>query len=60
MISYKDRGYCTASDGRCMNVLCFRFLSEEEKQRAIDIGLPIAFSDFWIGCERMVTDEAIS
>lgn len=46
MLCYRDQSYC-ASD--CINVECFRYLSDEVKERANGVGLPIATADF-SGC----------
>lgn len=54
MICFRDRGYCSASRDTCFNEKCYRFLSEDDSKRAQEVGLPIAFSDFWVGREEMV------
>lgn len=57
MICYRDRAYCSASVTRCKNETCYRFLSKMEKQRAEELELPIAYSDFWVECKDMVEVE---
>lgn len=57
MICYKDRTYCTASRTLCKNDKCYRFMSEDEQQEAIDNGLPVAYSDFFDGCKEKITND---
>ena len=54
MICYRDRTYCVASGTRCINENCSRFLSESEGIRAQKMNLPIAYSDFSDGCNKIV------
>ncbi len=54
MICYKDKTFCSASNDRCFNTKCYRFLSDDERERSKRVGLPIAYSDFFDICkERM-------
>jgi hypothetical protein len=56
MICYKDKTFCSASGTRCKNESCCRFLSEAEGIRAQMHELPIAYSDFSVGCKEIVTN----
>ena len=57
MLCWKDRSYCSASRTLCQNTKCYRYMSEEEQQKAIDFGLPVAYMDFFDGCKEKVTCE---
>jgi hypothetical protein len=62
MICYKDKTFCISSNTRCQNTKCYRFLSDDEREKArIWWGsdeAPIAFADFWDKClEREAVDE---
>jgi hypothetical protein len=46
---YKDKTYC--SNDKCPVGKCFRKMTKEEKQGAIDVGLPISMADFSKQCE---------
>lgn len=64
MISYRDKTFCSASQTRCQNTKCYRFLSDDEREKArIWWGsdeAPIAFADFWDKClEREAVDERV-
>lgn len=48
MICYRDMTFC---DSDCSNLICPRFLSEEVKEGAKVMELPIALSDFSLDCE---------
>lgn len=54
-LCYKDRAYCSASRLTCFNRECYRFLSVSESINSVKVGLPVAYSDFSIGCEDKVT-----
>jgi hypothetical protein len=54
MICYRDQCYC-ASD--CINRECFRYLSDEVKARANEVGLPIATADFSQDCKDYLREE---
>ncbi len=54
MICYRDQCYC-ASD--CTNRECVRYLSDEVKARANEVGLPIATADFSQGCKDYLREE---
>lgn len=64
MICYKDKTFCLASQDRCQNTKCYRFLSDDEREKArIWWGsdeAPIAFADFWDGCiDKEHVDERV-
>ena len=54
MICYKDRSYCVA---KCMTKECARNLSKEEQQHALELGLPIALTDFSSDCDSYVPED---
>ena len=54
MICYRDQSYC-ASD--CINVECFRYLSDEVYQRANEVRLPIATADFSEECKGYMKEK---
>lgn len=45
MTGYRDRTYCAAP--ACGNQDCSRILSADEKARAVEMGIPIAYAS---GC----------
>jgi hypothetical protein len=49
MICYRDQCYCTSD---CINQTCVRYLSDEVKARANEVGLPIATADFSGECKN--------
>ena len=50
MICYKDKTYCNS---KVENHTCGRELSEEEKEHAKELGLPIAYGKF---CEELIKE----
>lgn len=56
-LCYKDRAYCSVSRLTCFNDKCYRFLSVAESINSIKVGLPVAYSDFSIGCEDIIKGE---
>ena len=54
MICYRDQCYC-ASD--CINRECSRYLSDDVKTRANEVGLPIATADFSQDCKDYSREE---
>lgn len=55
MICYRDQCYCTSD---CINQTCVRYLSDEVKARANEVGLPIATADFSQDCKNYLTEKA--
>lgn len=51
MMCYKDRTFC-ASD--CTNKDCFRFLPDEERNKAAAAGFLFSFADFSENCDAYV------
>ena len=61
MICYKDKTFCVRSesglDDACHNRECERFLSSDEREKALERGLSIAWCEFyepgcgWVGLE---------
>lgn len=53
MLHYKDRTYCSDTC-RCATVTCSRYITDEVRQGAREIGLPIAWQSFKDGCKLFV------
>jgi len=47
MICYRDRTFCSSD---CINATCYRYLSDQDAQRAGQLNLPVAYSDFSMDC----------
>jgi len=47
MLCYRDRTFCSSD---CTNTACYRYLSEKDAQRAKELNLLIAYSDFSQTC----------
>ena len=47
MLCYKDRTFCSSD---CTNRDCYRYLTPEDRNRAAEMDLPIAWSDFSDTC----------
>lgn len=52
MLCYRDRSYCSSGvpGGRCVNMGCERRLTEGDRARAAEMGLPVGWMDFWGHC----------
>jgi len=48
MLTYKDRSFCNMLE--CNDDGCDRKLTEEDIDKAKQLGLMIAFSEFWRHC----------
>ena len=48
MLCFKDMSFCQSD---CINQTCVRYLSDEVKARANEVGLPIATADFSGECK---------
>ncbi len=48
MICYKDMTFCSSL--RCINYDCHRQITDEQRESAARLGLPIAWSNFEDGC----------
>lgn len=49
MIVYDDMTFCVRED--CVNDKCSRLLTQEVRDRAADVGLPLSVSDFGPVCK---------
>lgn len=52
-LCYKDQTYCLSD---CTNRNCHRFVTEEIREQAIALGLPMAYADFSKNCEEYTND----
>lgn len=55
MICYRDQSWCQSD---CINRECFRYLSDDVKTRANEVGLPIATADFSQDCKDYLMEKA--
>ena len=51
MLHYKDRAYCSDTC-RCATVTCTRYITDEVRQGAREMGLPIAWVSFKDSCDK--------
>lgn len=56
MLSYKDMAFC-ADTCRCATVACHRYITDEVRKSAEEIGLPIAEQSFRKGCKAYVEKQ---
>lgn len=54
MLCFKDMSFCQSD---CINQTCVRHLSDEVKERANGVGLPIATADFSRDCKDYLRNE---
>jgi hypothetical protein len=54
MLCFKDMSFCRSD---CINRECFRYLSDDVKARANEVGLPIATADFSSECNDYQTEK---
>lgn len=54
MICYKDQTFCMSD---CTNDMCFRFVTEEIREKSIALGLPMAYADFSKKCEGYTNED---
>ncbi len=54
MICYRDQCFCKSD---CTNTECARYLSDEVKARANEVGLPIETADFSQDCKDYLREE---
>lgn len=47
MLCYKDKTFCHSD---CINRSCWRYLTDEDRRRSIELKLPIASSDYSRTC----------
>ena len=53
MLHYKDLAYCSDTC-RCATVTCARYITDEVRKGAREMGLPIAWQSFRDGCKAYV------
>ena len=53
MLHYKDRAFCSDTC-RCATATCSRYITDEVRQGAKEMGLPIAWQSFRDGCKAYV------
>jgi len=59
MICYRDRSYCLMNHA-CATTPCPDRLSDHDRLRALQMGLPVAWMDFSSMCGKFVPKESKS
>ena len=55
VICYLDKTFCTSLS--CRNDECHRKITNEQRKKAIDMNLPVAYADFQTGCPFCIGKE---